>query len=280
MREIKAELIQKSVSDLFKHANYYLDEDLPTLLQDFIEKERNPLAKSILEKLLINAKMAHEQQKPLCQDTGVAVVFVEIGQDLHILGNLNKAIEDGVEQSYKDNYFRKSMAIDPCFNRENTGTNLPAVIHYSIVEGDKLKLTVAPKGGGSENMSRIAMLKPSDGIGGIKKFVVDTVVKAGGNPCPPIIIGLGVGGNFETCALLAKKALMRPLNSSNANPNWADVEDKLLELINETDVGPQGLGGDSTALKVLIETMPCHIASLPVAINIQCHSHRHKSIVL
>ncbi|MDP8231237.1 MAG: fumarate hydratase, partial [Candidatus Zophobacter franzmannii] len=155
-----------------------------------------------------------------------------------------------------------------------------AVIHYSIVEGDKLKLTVAPKGGGSENMSRIAMLKPSDGIGGIKKFVVDTVVKAGGNPCPPIIIGLGVGGNFETCALLAKKALMRPLNSSNANPNWADVEDKLLELINETDVGPQGLGGDSTALKVLIETMPCHIASLPVAINIQCHSHRHKSIVL
>ncbi|MDP8232955.1 MAG: fumarate hydratase, partial [Candidatus Zophobacter franzmannii] len=229
MREIKAELIQKSVSDLFKHANYYLDEDLPTLLQDFIEKERNPLAKSILEKLLINAKMAHEQQKPLCQDTGVAVVFVEIGQDLHILGNLNKAIEDGVEQSYKDNYFRKSMAIDPCFNRENTGTNLPAVIHYSIVEGDKLKLTVAPKGGGSENMSRIAMLKPSDGIGGIKKFVVDTVVKAGGNPCPPIIIGLGVGGNFETCALLAKKALMRPLNSSNANPNWADVEDKLLE---------------------------------------------------
>ncbi|MBN2828759.1 MAG: fumarate hydratase, partial [Candidatus Cloacimonetes bacterium] len=182
--------------------------------------------------------------------------------------------------SYKENYFRKSMVVDPCFARENTGTNLPAVIHTVIVPGDKLKISVAPKGGGSENMSRIAMLKPSDGIDGIKEFVMDTVIKAGGNPCPPIILGIGVGGNFETCAILAKKALMRPLNSFHPDERWAQFEVELLKKINKTNIGPQGLGGDTTALKVQIVTMPCHIASLPVAINIQCHSHRHESVII
>jgi fumarate hydratase subunit alpha len=280
MREIKAEYIKSTINNLFKQANYYLDEDLPDLLNSFISKESNPLAKSILEKLIINARLADKLQKPLCQDTGVAVVFLEIGQDLHILGDLREAIESGIMESYKENYFRKSMVSDPCFGRENTNTNLPAIIHTEIVSGDKLKITVAPKGGGSENMSRIAMLKPSDGIEGIKDFVLDTVMKAGGNPCPPIIIGVGVGGNFEACATMAKKSLMRPLNSLNKDPLWAEVEMNLLKRINKTNIGPQGLGGDTTALKVFIETMPCHIASLPVAVNIQCHSHRHTSTII
>ncbi len=280
MRKIKAEEITKEVAELFRAANYELDEELPGLIKEFIDKESNPLAKDILEKLLVNAELALEKRKPLCQDTGVAVVFVELGQELQIEGNLKEAIESGVELSYKDNYFRKSMVSDPCFGRENTHNNLPAIIHYNIVLGDKLKITVAPKGGGSENMSLIAMMKPSDGIDGIKKLVLDTIIEAGGNPCPPVIIGIGVGGNFETSALLAKKALMRPLSSHNPDSNWANLETELLEIVNSSNVGPQGLGGDTTAFKVLIETMPCHIASLPVAINIQCHAHRHKSITL
>ncbi len=280
MREIKAESITNEIIKLFKNANYELDEELPQLVAEFIKKENNPLAKDILEKLLLNANLAIEKQKPICQDTGVAVVFVELGQELHIDGNLKEAIEEGVRLCYKDNYFRKSMVTDPCFGRSNTNTNLPVIIHYDIVSGDRLKLTVAPKGGGSENMSRIAMLKPSDGVDGIKKLILDTVIEAGGNPCPPVIIGIGVGGNFETSALLAKKALMRPLSSNNKEKNWATLENELLELVNQSNVGPQGLGGNTTAFKVMIETMPCHIASLPVAINIQCHAHRHKTAIL
>ncbi len=216
---------------------------------------------------------------PICQDTGVAVVFVELGQDVQVEGDINKAINEGVSQGYREGYLRKSIVKNPLY-RKNTEDNTPAVIHIKIVPGDRIKLTVAPKGGGSENMSKIKMLKPLEGEEGIKKFVIDTVSEAGGNPCLPTIIGIGIGGTFEKAALLAKEALLRPINDRNNNPKIARLEEELLAAINKLGIGPMGVGGTTTSLAVKINTYPCHIASLPVAININCHASRHKSVIL
>ena len=227
-----------------------------------------------------NAEIAQTDNVPLCQDTGLAAMFIELGQDVHVVGgDFETAVQEGIRQGYKDGYLRKSMVEDP-LRRKNTGDNTPGVISIRLVPGEKIKITILPKGGGSENMSAIKMLKPSDGEEGVKEFVVDTVKKAGGNPCPPIIVGVGIGGSFDKCAYLAKKALLREVGSMHADPYYASIEKELLERVNNTGIGPQGLGGRTTALAVHIEVHPCHIASLPVAVNTQCHSARHKEIVI
>jgi len=243
-------------------------------------KEESPLGKEILNQILANAEIAKNEKMPLCQDTGLSAIFVELGQDVHIEGgDFENAIHEGIRQGYKDGFLRKSIVEDP-LRRKNTGDNTPAVISTRIVRGDKIKITILPKGGGSENMSAIKMLKPSDGEEGVKSFVVETVKKAGGNPCPPIIVGVGVGGSFDKCAYLAKKALLRKVGSIHSDPYYAAMEKELLERVNNTGIGPQGLGGRITALAVHIEAHPCHIASLPAAVNTQCHSARHKEIVI
>lgn len=281
MRELDVSEVIPQVKKLCIEANYYIGEDVLEKLEETLAQEESPVGKEILHQILTNHRMAAKEEMPACQDTGVAVIFVELGQDLHLKGgDLYSAINEGVRQGYKDGYLRKSLVDDPVIERKNTGDNTPAIIHLDIVPGDQLKITVAPKGGGSENMSEVRMLTPADGLEGVMNFVVDRVRRSGGNPCPPIIVGVGIGGNFEACALLAKKALMRDLRDRHPEPKWAQVEDELLLRINRLGIGPMGLGGRITALGVKILTLPCHIASMPVAVNIQCHAARHKTAVI
>lgn len=281
MREINVEEITKVVEKLCIESNYYLPQDVKKALEDALYKEESPLAKEILHDILKNQDIARTNNVPICQDTGLAVIFLELGQDVRLVGgDLNEAIDEGVRRGYKYGFLRKSAVDDPFIVRKNTGDNTPAIIHIKIVPGDRVKIILAPKGGGSENMSALAMLKPSDGVNGIKKFVVETVDKAGSNPCPPIIVGIGIGGTIEKTTLISKQALLRTVGEHNANPVVAKLEEELLEEINKLGIGPQGFGGRSTALAVNIETFPAHIASMPVAINIQCHVARHKEATI
>ena len=276
---IEVEKITDSVAEMCKESNYYLGKDIINGYYQALEKEESSTAKNILRELIKNAEIAAAEKVPVCQDTGMVIVFVEIGQNVNIKGgSLNKAINKGVSRGYKEGYLRKSVVNDPLI-RKNTGDNTPAVIHTEIVPGSQLKLSVIPKGFGSENMSRIKMLKPTAGIKGIKKFILETVEKAGPNPCPPIVVGVGIGGTFEKAALLSKKSLLREIGKNNSDKNLAELESSLLEDINNLDIGPQGFGGLTTALAVNIESYPTHIAALPVAINISCHASRHQSRV-
>jgi len=279
MREIQAEQITDVVSRLCIEANCHLPEDMCQRMQDCRKVEDWPQAKEILDRIIENYETAHREEVPICQDTGMACVFLKVGQDVHIQGNLNEAIQEGVRLGYRKGYLRKSVVRDP-LDRVNTGDNTPAVIHYEIIPGDKLEITVAPKGFGSENMSRIKMLRPSDGLQGVKDFVLETVELAGPNPCPPIVVGVGIGGTFDKAAALAKQALLRPVDVPNEQPFYAQLEMDLLREMNELGIGPQGFGGVTTALAVNIETFPTHIAGLPVAVNINCHVTRHKTEVL
>jgi len=279
MREIDVKLITEKVRDLCMKANTDLGKDVLQSFDRAIGEEESPLGVEILKELKENARIAKEEKVPICQDTGFAILFIELGQDVHLVGgNLNEAIQEGVRQGYKDGYLRKSICHP--FTRANTGDNTPAIIHTEVVAGDKIKMTVAPKGGGSENMSRVTMLTPSDGIEGIKRFVVQRVKESGSNPCPPTIVGVGIGGNLEQVALLAKKSLLRPLGSKNPDPELDQLESEILTEINHLGIGPQGLGGRTTSLAVHILMMPCHIASFPLAVNIQCHAQRHKETII
>jgi len=281
MREINTSQITTSIRDLCIQANTHLGEDVLEAFNKAIELEVSPTGKDILEKLVENARIAREEEIPICQDTGFAVVFVELGQEVHLVGgDLKEAINEGIRQGYQEGYLRKSICHP--FTRKNTGDNTPAVIHIDIVPGDRVRLIVAPKGGGSENMSRVTMLTPAVGREGVKEFVVQRVKESGANPCPPIIVGVGIGGTFETAALLAKRALLRPLGSQNPNTELASLEVELYEEINALGIGPQGLGGRITSLAVHVAMMESHIASLPlpVAVNIQCHAARHKEMVI
>ncbi|MBA1335078.1 MAG: Fumarate hydratase [Firmicutes bacterium] len=281
MREVHVDTVTKTIEELCMDANYNLPEDVKEALEQAVQKEACPLGKEILQDIIKNAEIASRDRVPICQDTGFTVVFLELGQDVRIVGgDINEAINEGVRRGYKKGYLRKSIVDDPFLARKNTGDNTPAIIHTTIVSGDRLKVTVAPKGGGSENMSALRMLKPSDGVEGIKKFVLESVDNAGSNPCPPIIVGVGIGGTIEMTALIAKKALLRQLGRYNPNPEVAKLEKQLLEEINKLGIGPQGFGGRITALAVNIETFPAHIASMPVAVNIQCHAARHKEAII
>ena len=276
MREIHVSEITKVVKELCIESNYYLSKDVKEALQKVKENETWELAENILDKIILNSNIAKNEDMPICQDTGMACVFMEIGQDVHIIGGLlEDAINEGVRQGYDEGFLRKSVVKDP-LDRVNTNDNTPAIIYYDIVQGDKIKITVSPKGFGSENMSRIKMLKPSDGLKGVKDFIIETVMLAGPNPCPPIVIGVGIGGTFDKAAYLAKKALIRPLDKRNSKEFYSNLEEELLEAINKLGIGPQGFGGKTTALGVNIETYPTHIAGLPVAVNINCHVTRHK----
>lgn len=279
IRELDVKEIAGAVKQLCIEANEQLGEDVLLCFQQALQKEVSPVGKEILEQLIENARIAKEEHLPMCQDTGLAVIFLEIGQDLHLTrGDLKEAVNQGVREGYGEGYLRKSSCHP--FTRANTGDNTPAVIYPDIVPGDKLKIWVVPKGGGSENMSRLFMLPPSAGIAGIKEKIVETVRDAGPNPCPPTIIGVGIGGTFEQAALQAKKSLLRPLGTPNPDPELGQLETEFLDLINKLGIGPQGLGGRTTSLAVHIRLLPCHIASLPVAVNIQCHASRHKEITL
>lgn len=279
MREISAALVTQTVARMCIEANCHLPEDVRARLQAAYRDEPWPIAQEILSQILRNAEMAAARPQPICQDTGMACVFVELGQDVHVDGDLAGAIHEGVRRGYTDGYLRKSVVRDP-LDRVNTGDNTPAMIYYELVPGDRMKITLAPKGFGSENMSRIQMLRPSDGVEGVKKFVLDAVEQAGANPCPPIVVGVGVGGTFDKAALLAKKALLRETGTHNENEFYAALEEELLEKINRLGIGPQGFGGQTTALAVHILSMPTHIAGLPVAVNINCHVARHLTEVL
>jgi fumarate hydratase subunit alpha len=279
MREIHVKQITEAIRELAIRANTELGEDVLNCFKESLSREESPTGKDILLRLIENAEIARGEQIPMCQDTGLAVVFVEMGQEVHIVGGtLREAIEEGVRQGYGEGYLRKS-ACHP-FTRQNTGDNTPAVIHIDLVAGEGFKLIFAPKGGGSENMSRVTMLTPAVGVEGVKEFVVQRVKESGPNPCPPTIVGVGIGGTFEQAALLAKKALLRPLGSDNPDPELDRLEKQWLEEINRLGIGPQGLGGRITSLAVHVNMMPCHIASLPVAVNIQCHAARHKEVEL
>ncbi len=279
MREIKSEKITEVVRKLCIEANCHLPDDVKRCILSAREKETWQGASEILDRIVENYEIADNENVPICQDTGAACVFVSIGQDVHVSGNITDAINEGVRQGYADGYLRKSIVKDP-LDRVNTGDNTPAMIYYDITDGDKIEITVAPKGFGSENMSRVAMLRPSDGVEGVKEFVINTVKEAGPNPCPPIVVGVGIGGTFDKAAYLAKKALLRCADESNADAFYAELEEELLEKINALGIGPQGLGGRTTALAVNIETFPTHIAGLPVAVNINCHVTRHKTEVI
>ena len=281
MKEIKASEITKTISRLCQEANFELGEDVLSALKQAHKTEKSPLGRETLSQLIENARIAREEHMPLCQDCGTAVVFLEIGQDVHISGgSLNTAVEEGVRQGYDEGCLRKAMVKQPFSARVNTKDNTPAVIHAEIVPSDKLKITVMPKGSGAENMSRLAMLKLSAGRQGIIDLTVRTVDEAGGNPCPPLIIGLGIGATSEKVMLLAKKALLRPVAKPNPDPEIAELETEILAQINDLGIGPLGFGGRTTALAVHAEVMPAHIASLPVAVNLQCHSARHRETVL
>ncbi len=280
MRNIHVDDITNAVKKLCIEANYYLPKDVYDALEVGKQREVSPVGKSILEDICANADIAKNEGIPICQDTGTAVIFVKIGQEVHVEGGLLKdAINEGVRRGYIDGYLRKSIVENPLY-RKNTGDNTPAIIHYEIVEGDKIEILVAPKGGGSENMSKVYMLKPSDGIEGVKRCVKEAVSLAGPNACLPVVVGIGIGGNFEKSTLLAKTALTRHVGSHNEDPRMRELEEELLEEINAMGIGPQGLGGKMTALAVHIESYPCHIASMPLAINMGCHVNRHQSVVL
>jgi len=280
MREINVTEITKTIRNLCIDANYYLSDDIKSLLLKARENETWDIAKGVLDKILRNVDIASTQKMPMCQDTGMTCIFIELGQDVHIVGgSLEGAINDGVAAGYEEGFLRKSVVKDP-LSRVNTKDNTPAVIYYDVVPGDKFKITVAPKGFGSENMSQIKMLKPSDGLQGVKEFVLKVVKEAGPNPCPPIVVGIGIGGTFDKVAYLAKRAAIRPADEPNLNPFYAELEKELTEEINKIGIGPQGFGGRTTALAVNIETFPTHIAGLPVAVNINCHVARHASAEL
>jgi len=280
MMELFVEEIISAVETLCIEANYDLGSDIMKGFHQALKIERSPLGIEVLERLIENAEIAHQERVPMCQDTGMAVFFVELGQDLHVVGgSLTEAINEGVRRGYDKGYLRKSVVKDP-FERVNTGDNTPAVIHYDIVPGDSLHLIVAPKGFGSENMGGLKMCKPSEGLEGAMQFVVDTVDRAGGNPCPPIIVGVGVGGTMEKATFLAKKSLLREVGKHNPEERLANIEEALLERVNRLGIGPQGFGGVVTALAVNLEVYPTHIAGMPVAVNIGCHATRHKEITL
>ena len=279
MREISAQKITEVVSRLCVEANNHLPGDMKACIEGCHAQETWPQAKEILERIIENYNIANEKNQPICQDTGVACVFLKVGQEVHIDGDITEAVNEGVRQGYTEGYLRKSVVRDP-LDRVNTGDNTPAMLYTELVPGDKLEITVAPKGFGSENMSQIKMLRPSDGLQGVKDFVCKVVAEAGPNPCPPIVVGVGVGGTFDKAAYLAKKALMRSVDERNPKPFYAQLEKELLEEINALGIGPQGFGGKTTALAVHIEQCPTHIAGLPVAVNINCHVTRHKTEVL
>ena len=279
MRTIDATLITNTVKKLCIEANCFLSSDIKNCIANAENNEPWPGAKEILGHIIENYEIAEQKNQPICQDTGVACVFLKIGQDVHINGDINEAVNEGVRQGYTEGYLRKSVVADP-LNRINTGDNTPAMIYIDLVPGDKIEVTVAPKGFGSENMSQIAMLRPSDGLQGVKEFVKHVVLEAGPNPCPPIVVGVGIGGTFDKAALLAKKALLRPVDVPNETPFYAHLEKELLDEINVLGIGPQGFGGKTTALAVNIEYFPTHIAGLPVAVNINCHVTRHKTEVI
>ncbi|MGL4372512.1 MAG: fumarate hydratase [Turicibacter sp.] len=274
MRILETSSIIPTIEQMCIESNYYVENSLLKILEQAKENEPSPLGKTILSQIIENDEIAKNEQVPMCQDTGIVVVFVEIGCEVQLIGNLEDAIHEGIRRGYESGYLRKSVVAHP-LDRINTKDNTPAIIHYKYVSGDKVKITIAPKGAGSENVSAIGMLKPSDGYDGVKQFVIHTILKAGGNPCPPIIVGVGVGGNFEKSALLAKEALMRELEDISSDAISAKLEKELLKEINELNIGPMGFGGVTTALAVKVNTYPCHIASLPVAVNIQCHASRH-----
>ena len=281
MRHITFQQIVTSVRDIVLKAAYYLPDDVLKGLHDLRDKEVSPTGTRILDQILENATIASQQRLPICQDTGTAVIFVDIGESVSVIGGLlSVALQEGGRQGYNDGYLRKSIVRDPLFNRMNTNDNTPASIHYNLVEGDTISITILPKGGGCENMSFLAMLKPSDGKEGIIDFVVSSIVKSGGNPCPPVITGIGIGGTADKACFLAKKALLRPLGSIHIDPCYAEFETELFAAINSSGVGPQGLGGYATTLAVHIETFPCHIASMPVALSLNCHAARKASITL
>ena len=280
MREIDIKQIVETVSKLCIDASFNLPEDVLRALNEAVSREESPLGVKVLKQLIENTELAAKKKMPICQDTGYTVVFLELGQDVRVTGgDLYDAINEGVKQGSKEAYLRYSIVSDP-LKRENTGDNTPAVIHTDIVPGDRLKIIVAPKGAGSENMSGVCMLKPGDGIEGIKDFVLERVRKAGANPCPPVIVGIGIGGTFEKATLLSKKALLRSIGEYNNEKTYGDLEKELLTEINNLGIGPEGLGGRITALAVHIEEWPCHIASLPVAVNFQCYASRHKEVIL
>ena len=278
MRQVSSKEIAAKVKDLCLRAATDLGPDIQDALKEALKREESPLGRDILTQIITNFEIADKEKKPMCQDTGLAVFFVDLGREVELDGLLDEAIDEGVRQGYEEGFLRKSLC-DP-FSRKNTGDNTPSVIHTTIVEGSSIKISMAPKGGGSENMSALKMLKPSDGMEGIKKFVVDTIRTGGGNPCPPIIVGVGIGGNFEKSAILAKKALMRELGHNNPDPVLAALEGDLAVSVNNLGIGPMGFGGVTTALGVHVEAAPCHIASLPVSVNIQCHAARHKEITI
>lgn len=281
MKSITVEEITAAVRQLCMDVSYDLPADVERALQAGLEREESSFGQYCLTQILQNCQMARESRQAMCQDTGIAVVYLEVGQDVHIVGgSLTDAVNEGVRQGYEDGYLRKSVVMEPLFSRENTGDNTPAVIHTEIVSGENLRILVVPKGAGSENMGAVKMLKPADGLEGAKKFILDTVRNAGGNPCPPIVVGIGVGGTMEKAPMLAKKALTRELASRNPNPLYAALEEELLGEINKMGIGPQGLGGRVTALAVHIEYYPTHIAMLPVAVNLNCHAARHREVIL
>ena len=275
MRTVDVATLTQNIKEMCIEANHFLSEDMKTAFTTAEQQEKAPLGKQILQQLQQNMDIAGKDMIPICQDTGMAVVFLEVGQDVHLTGgNVEDAVNEGVRQGYVDGYLRKSVVKDPIY-RENTKDNTPAIIHYSIVPGDRVRITVAPKGFGSENMSRVFMLKPADGIEGVKNAILTAVKDAGPNACPPMVVGVGIGGTFEKCALMAKKALTRPVDEHSEIPYVRELEEELLEKINKTGIGPGGLGGSTTALAVNISTYPTHIAGLPVAVNICCHVNRH-----
>lgn len=278
MRTVTTEEIISTLKDLCISAAYDLGSDVEKALNGALASEVSPLGQDVLGQIKENVTIARDESRPMCQDTGIAVVFVDVGRDVHIDGPLDEAVNEGVRQGYEEGYLRKSVCSP--LERKNTGDNTPAIIHTRIVEGDKLTIQLAPKGAGSENMSRIAMLKPAQGIPGIKDFIVESVSIAGGNPCPPTILGIGIGGNFEVSAMLSKRALLREIGSVNEDSELAALEAEILEAVNNLGIGPMGFGGTSTAYAVHVEAAPCHIASLPVALNIQCHAARHKEAVI
>ena len=281
MRTLDTSIIKEKVKSLLLDSSYNIGEKTFEILKKSYELETNFVSKSVLEQIIKNDEIALNENIPMCQDTGMAVIFLEIGQEVYLTGkNLYDAVNEGVKEAYDIGYLRKSVVDDPLFDRINTKDNTPAIIHTDITPGSQVKITVAPKGFGSENMSSIKMLKPSDGVEGVKNFVIETVKKAGPNPCPPIVLGIGVGGTFEKCAYMAKKALTRELGLHNISEKYSNLEKELLEEINKLDIGPAGLGGKTTALAVHIEYFPTHIAGLPVAVNICCHAYRHGSITL
>ncbi|MEA1964578.1 MAG: fumarate hydratase [Candidatus Aerophobetes bacterium] len=276
MREVKANQIKDKIKELFLRANYHINPDLMNRLTEALKEETSEIEKSVLKMIIENNKIASKEEVPICQDTGLAVVFVEVGQEVHLVdGDFTEAINQGVKEAYQEGYLRKSVVDDPIFERKNTKTNTPAIIYTDIVPGDKIKLLVMPKGFGSENMSAIGMLKPADGPEGIVNFIVETVKKAGPNPCPPTIIGVGIGGTADKAMVIAKKAIARKIGEHNRNEKYAAMEKEVLEKINNLGIGPAGLGGNITCLAVHIDYLPTHIAGLPVAVNVCCHTARH-----